>query len=103
MSPEPKAGKVRLTVTVDADLAAAAAAAVADGRAASVSSWVNDALIAETERARKLAALAEAVASYEAESGVITDEDMAAVERRGREAAEEVRRTYREQSASRAG
>lgn len=103
MSPEPKAGKVRLTVTVDADLAAAGAAAVADGRAASVSAWVNDALISETERAGKLAAMAKAVASYEAEFGVITDEVMAETERRGREAADEVRRAYRTQSASRVG
>lgn len=103
MSPEPKVGKVRLTVTVDADLATAAAAAVADGRAASVSAWVNEALATKAEDARKLAAMREAVAAYEAEFGAFTPEEMAAGERRDREAADAVRRALAARLESRTG
>jgi hypothetical protein len=79
--------KDRLTVSVDVDVAAAAAAAVADGRAESVSAWVNEAMVDKTAKDRGLAALAAAVEAYEAEHGVITPEEIAAQERADRDAA----------------
>jgi hypothetical protein len=68
--------KARLTVTVDRDLIEAGNQAVAEGRAESISGWVNSALIDRTARDRRLAALALAIADYEAESGEITDQEM---------------------------
>ncbi len=103
MSPSPKPTKVRLTVTVDADLAVELNAAVQAGEADSVSRWVNDALRAKSKEHRTLAALREAVAAYEAEFGEFTDEEMAAGERRDREAADAVRRELAARLASRAG
>jgi hypothetical protein len=79
--------KGRLTVSVDADLAAAGASAVAEGRAESVSAWVNDALADKVAKDRRLAALAEAIAAYEAEHGTITADEVAAQERADRDAA----------------
>jgi Arc/MetJ-type ribon-helix-helix transcriptional regulator len=70
--------KTRLTVTVDADLVAAANAAVARGESDSVSAYVNQALTAHTARERRLAAMDEAIAMYEAEFGKITEAEMAA-------------------------
>ncbi len=73
--------KERLTVTVDAELILAGARAVKAGRADSLSGWVNDALVERQVKERRLQAMAEAVAAYEAEFGVITAEEMAAQER----------------------
>jgi hypothetical protein len=83
--------KERLTVTVDPDLIVAGNKAVAEGRADSLSGWVNEALVDRAARDRRLAALAQAVADYEAEFGEITDEEMAAVGRADRETAVVVR------------
>jgi hypothetical protein len=83
--------KERLTVTVDPDLIIAGNKAVADGRADSLSGWVNAALVDRAARDRRLEALASAIAAYEAEYGEITDEEMAAVERADRQAAVVVR------------
>ena len=69
--------KARLTVTVDAELVAAANAAVAHGEADSVSSWVNKAMTAQSERERRLAGMASAIADYEAEFGELTEAEMA--------------------------
>lgn len=74
--------KARLTVTVDADLVAAANAAVAHGEADSVSSWVNKAMTAQSERERRLAGMAAAIADYEAEFGELTEEEMAEQDRK---------------------
>ena len=68
--------KERLTVTVDAELIRAGNRAVRAGDADSLSGWVNAALAEQEERDRRRRALAEAVAEYEAEFGVITDEEM---------------------------
>ena len=68
--------KERLTVTVDPELIAAGAAAVEAGRADSLSGWVNQALAERAERDRKLAALDDAIAAYEARAGSITDEEL---------------------------
>jgi hypothetical protein len=83
--------KGRLTVTVDQDLIAAGSAAVARGAAESVSGWVNQALAEQVARDRRLAALAEAVAAYEAEFGPISDEELSAQARADRQAAIVVR------------
>ena len=68
--------KTRLSATVDADLIAASQAAVAAGEAESVSAWVNDALRLKIEHDRRLRGIDDFIAAYEAEYGVITDEEM---------------------------
>jgi Arc/MetJ-type ribon-helix-helix transcriptional regulator len=69
--------KQRLSVSVDAALLRAAEEAVERGRAPTLSAWVNEALRLELERDRKLEALSEFVAAYEAEHGVISPEELA--------------------------
>jgi hypothetical protein len=76
--------KARVTVTVDPALVRVAGRAVAAGRATSLSAWVNLALEERAEKERRLQALADAVAAYEAEFGVITDAEMAAQARADR-------------------
>ena len=78
--------KQRLSASVDAELVAVAQQAVAAGRAENVSAWVNDALWLKAEHDRRLRAVDEFLASYEAEHGEITDEEMreAARSARGR-------------------
>lgn len=83
--------KERLTVTVDAELLAAANDAVQRGSADSLSAWVNEALADRAERDRRLAALSDAVAGYEAEYGEIAESDIAAQHRADRAAAIVVR------------
>lgn len=83
--------KERLTVTVDAELIAAGNAAVESGAADSLSGWVNEALAARAERDRKLAAMGEAIAAYEAEFGEITEAEIAAQHRADRASAIVVR------------
>jgi hypothetical protein len=83
--------KERLTVTVDPDLIDAGNEAVAEGRADSLSGWVNTALTERAARDRTLKALAGAIADYEAEFGGITDEEMASLQRADRETAVVVR------------
>ena len=83
--------KGRLTVTVDPDLIVAGIKAVTEGRADSLSGWVNEALVERAARDRRLEALAGAIADYETEFGEITDEEMAAIQRADRETAVVVR------------
>ena len=83
--------KHRLSVTIDADLIAAVQAAVAAGEAESVSAWVNQALRLKAEQDRRLRALDQFIAAYEAEHGEITDEEMDAAVRSMRERAIVVR------------
>lgn len=87
--------KDRITVTVDRALLRAANAAVAAGRADSVSAWVNGALTAQADRERRLALLTELVADYEAEHGVITEEELLAQRRSDRRDSVVVRGTKR--------
>lgn len=94
--------KQRLTVTVDPDLVVAGNKAVAEGRADSLSGWVNDALVDRAARDRRLEALAGAIAGYEAEFGEITAEEMAVVQRADRETAVVVR-GRRRRSTDRSG
>jgi hypothetical protein len=83
--------KERLTVTVDPHLIQAGAEAVSEGRVESLSAWVNLALSERAAQDRRLRALGEAIAGYEAKFGVITDAELAARERADREAAVVIR------------
>jgi Arc/MetJ-type ribon-helix-helix transcriptional regulator len=85
------ARKERLTVTVDPDLIAAGNDAVSEGRAESLSAWVNAALAEKLARERRLAALAEAVAAYEARFGSISLRELDEQKRADRQAAVVVR------------
>jgi Arc/MetJ-type ribon-helix-helix transcriptional regulator len=77
-------GKERLSASVDAELVAAAQDAVAQGRAESVSAWVNDALRLKADRDRRLGALDDFIAAYEAEHGEISEAEVADAARRAR-------------------
>ncbi|MDY7102681.1 MAG: hypothetical protein S0880_15985 [Actinomycetota bacterium] len=83
--------KRRLTVTVDDDVVEVASSAVAAGQAESLSSWVNEAMAQRAIKERRLAALAELVAGYEAEFGEITAEELEAQVRADQDAAAAVR------------
>jgi hypothetical protein len=76
--------KVRLSASVDADLIDAAEEAVADGRAESVSAWVNDALRRQRDHHRRLKALTAFVVSFEELRGVISPEEVEQAVRRAR-------------------
>ena len=83
--------KQRLTVTVDPKLVEAGNQAVSEGRAESLSAWVNEALAERATKDQRLRLLGQAVAAYEAEHGVIADEELARQERADAEAAVVVR------------
>ena len=65
--------------------------AVDAGRAESISAWVNDALRLKADHDRRMRALDEFIAAYEAEHGEITEEEMGAAARRARTQATVVR------------
>jgi len=77
-----------MTVSVDPEVVAAAEAAVDAGRSSSVSAWVNSALLKQSEHDRGVAGWKQLIAEYEAEHGVITEEEMAAQQRADREEAD---------------
>jgi Arc/MetJ-type ribon-helix-helix transcriptional regulator len=77
-------GKERLSASVDAELVAVAQDAVAEGRAESVSAWVNEALRLKVAHDQRLRALDEFVAAFEAEHGQITEAEMHEAARRAR-------------------
>ena len=81
----------RLSATVEAELLEAGREAVANGRADSLSGWVNDALRRQAEHDRRMGALDEFLESYEGEHGVITEDEMVAAARRARSRAIVVR------------
>jgi hypothetical protein len=83
--------KQRLSASVDANLIAAAQQAVTDGHAESISAWVNDALKLKADHDRRLQALDDFLAAYEAEHGQITEDEMRDAARRARERAVVVR------------
>ena len=87
--------KERLTVTVDPAFVDAGNNAVSEGRAESLSAWVNAALAEKVARERRLAALADAVASYEKKHGAISIQELAEQARADRESAIVVRGTKR--------
>jgi hypothetical protein len=69
--------KERLTVTVDRALVEAGSEAVAAGRADSLSGWVNLALAEHAAKERRLRAMSEALAMYEARFGAISETELA--------------------------
>jgi hypothetical protein len=69
-------GKRRLSASVDADLVDAAERAAARGEVETVSAWVNDAMRTKLEHEKRLRALTAFIADYEAEFGVITEDDI---------------------------
>jgi hypothetical protein len=73
-----------LSASVDADLVAVAQEAVAAGQAESVSAWVNEALRLKVVHDRRLRALDEFVAAFEAEHGEISEAEMREAARRAR-------------------
>jgi len=81
----------RLSASVDPQLLAAGHAAVAEGRAESLSAWVNDALRLKADHDRRMAALDAFVAAFEAEHGQITEDEIAEATRRTRARATVVR------------
>lgn len=86
-----KPRKERLTVTVDPVLVQAGTEAVAGGYADSLSAWVNLALAERAAKDRRLRAMGKAIASYEAEFGAITAEELAAQERADQRSARVIR------------
>lgn len=85
------APKQRLSASVDADLIAAGQAAVAAGTADTLSSWVSDALRRQADHDRRLAALGDVLAEFEAEHGALSDAEIADASRWARERAVVVR------------
>jgi hypothetical protein len=83
--------KERLTVTVDTELIRAANLAVSEKRVASLSGWVNLALVERAEKERRLRALQAAVAEYEKQFGEISEAEIVAQQRRDRQTAVTVR------------
>jgi Arc/MetJ-type ribon-helix-helix transcriptional regulator len=83
--------KRRLSASVDAELVTVAQEAVTGGHAESISAWVNDALRLKADHDRRLRALDDFLAAYEAEYGEITDDEMRDAARRARERAIVVR------------
>ena len=77
-------GRERLSASVDPELLAAGHAAVAEGRAESLSSWVNDALRLKAEHDRRMSALDAFLAAFEAEHGQITQDEIMDATRRSR-------------------
>ena len=81
------ARKERLTVTVDPEFIEAGSDAVAEGKAESLSAWVNAALAERVARERRLVALAQAVSAYEERFGPISAQELADQARADRESA----------------
>jgi len=81
----------RLSATVEADLLVAGRAAVADGRAESLSAWVNGALRHQADHDRRMQALDEFIGAYESAHGTITEQEMQAATHRARARAVVVR------------
>src|SRR5258708_3932169 len=77
-------GKERLSASVDADLVSVAQDAVAQGRAESISAWVNDALRLKADHDRRPRALDDFINAYEAEHGEISEQEMRDAARRAR-------------------
>jgi len=84
-------GKQRLSASVDGDLMQAGHDAVAEGRAESISAWVNDALRLKADHDQRMRALDDFLAAYEAEHGEITKEEIRGAARRARARATVVR------------
>ncbi len=88
---------------MEAELLAAGRAAVAEGRAESLSAWVNDALRRQTAHDQRLQALDDLLTAYEAEHGEITAEEIEAASRRASGRAVVVRADRADQRRERHG
>jgi hypothetical protein len=77
--------KQRVTVTLDPDLVRAGSRAVSRGDASSLSEWVSRGLVNLVAEERRLAAMDEAIAMYEARHGKFTEEELAEQRRADRE------------------
>ncbi len=84
-----------MTVTVDEALVEEVSTAVAEGRAESVSAWVNEAMTSRVVRDQRLAVLAKLISDYETEHGEITEDELAEQAQRDRDAAAASRATVR--------
>jgi hypothetical protein len=91
--------KRRVTVTVDEVLLGAAMKAVEDGRAESVSAWINDSISEHVQREHRAVVMRQMLAQYEAEHGEITDAKQAQADR---DAAAHLRQRARAVSTKRA-
>ena len=85
--------KERLTVTVEPAFIEAGNDAVAEGRAESLSAWVNSALAERVAKERRLGALSDAIATYERRFGAISAQELSDQRRTDRAAAVIVRGT----------
>jgi hypothetical protein len=83
--------RARLSATVDGDLLEAGREAVAEGRAPSLSAWVNEALQRQHEHDRRMRALDEFLDHYERAHGPITEREIGDASRRLRTRATTVR------------
>ena len=83
--------KERVTVTIDRELILAGSEAVAAGRAESLSGWINLALAERVSKERRLVAMGESIAAYEAVHGVISERELAEQARADRASAIVVR------------
>src|SRR5215472_7961910 len=81
----------RLSASVDADLLEAGRLAVAEGSAENLSVWVNSALRLKADQDRRMRALDDFISAYEAEHGVITEEEIRDASRRAHASAVVVR------------
>lgn len=81
----------RLSATVEAALLAAGRTAVSEGRAQSLSAWVNEALRRQADHDQRLQALDDFLDAYEEEHGEITEEEIRVATHRTRERAVVVR------------
>jgi Arc/MetJ-type ribon-helix-helix transcriptional regulator len=97
--------KQRLSASVDTELVAVAQEAVAAGQAENVSGWVNEALRLKADHDRRLRAVDEFLAAYEAEHVEITDDEIrdAARSARGRAVVVRGKPKPRDQRAPRHG
>ena len=93
--------KARLTVTVDPMLVRAGGDAVREGRAESLSAWVGVALADRAAKERRLRALGEAIAGFEAKFGPIEADELSAQLRADRQSAIVVRGPARTRSPRR--
>jgi hypothetical protein len=84
-------GGLSFELAIDSELLQSANLAVSEGRAESVSGWVNLALAERAARERRLRALAAAVVTFERDFGEITAAELAAQERADRGRARVVR------------
>jgi hypothetical protein len=84
-------GKQRLSASADAELVKAGQSAVDEGRAESMSAWVNEAFRLKAEHDRRMRALDTLLSAYESDHGEITDGEIKTAVRRTRALATVVR------------